>query len=278
MDNNTNDNPTNYKDEDIEKKLFSPKKLNIPYLSLLLEYTAKNEDFLEKNPDLFKKAITGALNDKQIHNNLSNINKVKGQIISFLGYAIEHKDKYNNDWLTCIINEYFRLKLPPSKDFQRKLDNFANKLSNLDFSANPMSEAVRNIAYGNSPIELYEPITFFCKLDTRKLSYQTGISLQSLYCNFRIGFDFLKELVDKEPTVSFRSNFTETNEQVFSIVVLHHSQELQDKIPKFIKYICYDIDHSIDLTREKMDSIYLRFEMESEMSHNSNTKKKIMKI
>lgn len=278
MNNPINDNTEQNKDENIEEKLLSQTKFTLPYLSLLMEYSNNNPVFLQKNPELFQKVIETIIKSPKMHKNMTQINTAKSQILNFFSQAIEHKDIYNNDWLTYNINEFFKLRLPKGNLFYRALDNLAKNINNLDFTSNPMSEEVKNIADGNSPIKLHEPITFCCQIDTNKLSYQTKINKQSLYFNLRISFDFLKELLDKEPTLSFRSNFTETNEQVFSIIVLHHSEDLQDKLPKFINYICYDIDHSIELTREKMDSVYLRFEMESEMSKNTSLKKTSMKI
>lgn len=268
----------NYNDENIEQKLLAETKFSLPRLSLLLDYSGKNHLFLRNNPDLFKKAINNALNHRQIHNNLSEVNKVKTQILQFFTNSIDYKDEYNNDWLTFSINEYFKLEQPITKQFYATLNRFADKITQLDFNNYPMSEEVKQISQGNAGFEIIEPKTFYCKLDVGKLAYKMGYEQLSLYVNMRTCLDFLKILIDEDKSVSYRSNFTESDNRVFSIVVLHHSLDLQEKLPKFINYICHNIDHNIELKTENMKNIYLKFELENSMPSNENLIKKPMKL
>jgi len=271
-------NSINNEDANIECRLFSPKKINISYLSLLFEYNHNNQDFMKNNPELFKRAIIGVLKDPQIHNNFKHINKIKYQIVGFFSYAIDNKDAYGNDWLTDTINKYFQLNLPKSKEFYNKLDILSHKLFQLEFIVNPMSDVVRNIAKGNSPIEYHENLSFFCKVDANKLIYKQKNNSQFFSSNFRLGLSHLKNILDNNSAVSFTNNFDEPSNQVFSIVVLHNSSELQDKLKKFVDYMCYNIDHNIQLNTENMPSVYLRFEMENEISKNDIVKKTSLKI
>lgn len=265
-------------DPELETQLLSYKdrKINFQSLSTILEYSQKNNDFFVNHPDLLKKTIHEALSYKTMDIGFStHLSILKSNILIFFTKATQHLDIYDNDWLTSNINAFFKIKnMPSGKKFFSLLDDFKKASSNLQFPEK-ICPGLKNIIDDNSCMTLYQPLSFHCKVNVSKLNYQLNAQENIIRSNIRTCLTHLKTILNKDNKVYFTNEFTECKNNIFSIVVLHNSKEIEKKLPDLIDYFCYHIDHQALLKNENMNSIFLKFKLDNDLKNNTRKSQSI---
>lgn len=258
---------------EFESKLISFVQRNFHFkaMSAILEYSNENTPFFINNHNLLKKTIENALSYKTINTATKEINHFKSNILDFFIKAIPYPQEYDNEWLSLNINNFFKLKMPLGKDFNSKLDNLKSVIGNVQFSQD-VCPLLDNFIKDNSCIILHEPITFHCDIHTSKLGYQLSHSQLYLIPNIKTGLKYLKNIIDNHPEVCFSNDFTNGKDSIFSVIVLHKSQELKKKLPLFIDYLCYHLDHRSLLKEDNMETFYFKFNLENDLKNNDAIK------